>query len=118
MLGIGRSAFNRGQPVSKWPSTRLRPAQGKLELSRKIIAVREFAGLLLANVPATHMDEAAPSLLNVLRVCDIPDALGMVAPRPVLLAGAPRDTMNKAAEIYRAAGVPGALTVKRGGRED
>jgi hypothetical protein len=78
----------------------------------------DIAGLLLANVPATHMDEAAPSLLNVLRVCDIPDALGMVAPRPVLLAGAPRDTMNKAAEIYRAAGVPGALTVKRGGRED
>jgi hypothetical protein len=36
--------------------------------------------------PASHMDADAPQFLNALRVCDIPDVLGMLAPRHVVLA--------------------------------
>jgi hypothetical protein len=42
-----------------------------------------YAALLDDQVAASHMDPAAPQLLNVLRVCDIPDVLRMLAPRPV-----------------------------------
>src|SRR5262249_50695710 len=51
----------------------------------------EVAGLVLFHPPLTHMDDSAPALLNVLRVCDIPQAAGMLAPRPLTVIGAPAD---------------------------
>jgi hypothetical protein len=33
------------------------------------------------------MDEGRPALLNVLRVCDIAEAIGLLAPRPVTVIG-------------------------------
>ena len=56
------------------------------------------------------MDPRAPVFLNVLRVCDIPDALGMLAPRPLTLLQAKSDTLDKVREIYKAAGASGAFT--------
>ena len=35
--------------------------------------------------PKSHMDQDAPQFLSILRTCDIPSALGLVAPRPVIL---------------------------------
>src|SRR4029077_20811375 len=62
----------------------------------------DIAGVILREPPASHMDNSAPALLNVLRVCDIPEALGMLAPRPVTLVGNQLDWAQKAAAIYRA----------------
>jgi dienelactone hydrolase len=73
----------------------------------------EVAGLFLSQLPATHMEDDAPALLNVLRVCDIPEALGMIAPRPVMLSGEPAAWLEKPKTIYRAAGAADALSVKR-----
>ena len=70
----------------------------------------EVSGLVLANPPATHMDSAAPVLLNVLRVCDIPEVLGMLAPRPLKLMDSRRGLFESTAAAYRAAGVPENLT--------
>jgi hypothetical protein len=48
----------------------------------------EFTGswtgrcIFLIEPTASHMDPDAPSLLDVLRVLDVPEALGMLAPRP------------------------------------
>jgi len=72
----------------------------------------DIAGLILSDTPATHMDEAAPALLNVLRVCDIPDALGMSAPRPVILVGNRAPQLEKSALIYRLAGAAEKLVFK------
>ncbi len=72
----------------------------------------EIAGLALSQPPATHMDEAAPVLLNVLRVCDVPEALGLVAPRPVTLLGGALQWSGKATAIYRCAGAAEKLTVR------
>jgi hypothetical protein len=73
----------------------------------------EIAGLILHQPSATHMDDSAPALLNVLRVCDIPEALGMVAPRPVTLIGGQTDWAGKATAIYRAAGATDRLVLQK-----
>jgi dienelactone hydrolase len=72
----------------------------------------DVSGLIVRAPPATHMDATAPTLLNVLRVCDIPDALGMVAPRPVTLLD-PNDGFQKATSIYRAANASEKLLVTK-----
>jgi cephalosporin-C deacetylase-like acetyl esterase len=41
--------------------------------------------ITLRSPPMSHMDPAAPQILNALRVCDIPDVLGMLAPRELKL---------------------------------
>jgi dienelactone hydrolase len=63
----------------------------------------EIAGVTLVDPPASHMATGAPQFLNVLRVCDIPDAVGMLAPRPVRLIGAKNKAFDKSAQIYKAA---------------
>jgi len=64
-----------------------------------------IAGATLISPPTTHMNSSAPQLLNVLRVCDVPDALGLVAPRPLAIVGSDGDrfTMTKAAYSAAAA---------------
>jgi dienelactone hydrolase len=47
----------------------------------------EIGELILEDPPLTHMDKNAPVLLNVLRVMDIPHAIGLLAPRNVQLTG-------------------------------
>jgi len=63
----------------------------------------EIGGVALVGPPDTHMDSTAPQLLNVLRVLDIPEALGMLAPRPILIRGS-RALREKVATIYAASG--------------
>jgi dienelactone hydrolase len=67
----------------------------------------DIAGVMLVEPPLTHMDPAAPQFLNVLRVCDIPDTLGMLAPRPLRVIGATGDGLTKVSEAYAAAGAGG-----------
>ncbi len=64
----------------------------------------EIAGVVAINPPSSHMDAGAPQFPNVLRVCDIPDVFGMLAPRPLTVIGAKGDTLTKVAQIYTAAG--------------
>jgi hypothetical protein len=73
----------------------------------------DIAGLTLRQPPATHMSDAAPALLNVLCVCDVPKTLGMLAPRTVTLIGAEVEFGTKAAAIYRAAGVSEKLVLRK-----
>jgi dienelactone hydrolase len=72
----------------------------------------EIAGAVLHTPPATHMDAAAPPLLNVLRVCDVPEVLGMLAPRPLDVHGPGGEAMEKVAAVYAAAGAADAFTRK------
>jgi dienelactone hydrolase len=62
----------------------------------------EVDEVVVADPPATH--EEGPIFLNVLRVCDIPEALGLLAPRPLLLIGANHPSFRRTAIFYDAAG--------------
>jgi len=64
----------------------------------------DIAGLLLARPPATHAEDGAPQLLNVLRVMDVPCAAGLVAPRPLALMEAPAELRRVVSALYTAAG--------------
>ncbi len=58
--------------------------------------------VLVVDPPASHKD--GPFFLNVLRVLDIPDALGMLAPKTLTLVNAGGAAFDKTREIYRRAG--------------
>lgn len=60
----------------------------------------------------THLDDTAPQFLNVLRVCDVPDALGLLAPRSLAISGAEPAVVAKAKSIYATAGAGEKLLSK------
>ncbi len=64
----------------------------------------EIAGVTAVKPPLSHMEAEAPQFLNVLRVCDVPDVLGMLAPRPLTIRGQGGAALEKVARIYTAAG--------------
>ena len=66
-------------------------------------------GTIALRPPESHMDSNSPALLNVLRVCDIPEVLGMLAPRPLRVTGMSGKTLNRIKAIYNAAGAGNAL---------
>ncbi len=74
----------------------------------------EIAGVIALNPPTSHMDANAPQFLNVLRVCDIPDAFGMLAPRSLTLQGLSGEALKKVTQIYAAAGASEKLVIKTG----
>ncbi len=64
----------------------------------------DISGVILNKPPLSHMSGEAPQFLNVLRVCDIPDVLGMLAPRALTIYGNQSELLRKVAEIYAAVG--------------
>jgi cephalosporin-C deacetylase-like acetyl esterase len=58
--------------------------------------------VIVVDPPTSHRD--GPIFLNVLRVLDIPEALGLLAPRPLTLVNAKDKAFDRTAEIYRLAG--------------
>jgi hypothetical protein len=66
--------------------------------------------VVIVDPPASHRD--GPIFLNVLRVLDIPDALGMLAPRPLTLINAKDPAFDRTAAIYKAAGAEDKLQRK------
>jgi hypothetical protein len=69
----------------------------------------DIAGVIALHPPSSHMDAKAPQFLNVLRVCDIPDVFGMLAPRPLKIRGWTGDAPAKVTQIYAAAGASNEL---------
>jgi len=64
----------------------------------------DIAGAILSKPPLSHMENDAPQFLNVLRVCDVPEVLGMLAPRPLTIHGPPHKRLEATAAAYAAAG--------------
>ncbi len=71
----------------------------------------DIAEVWLIDAALTHMDAGAPQLLSILRTCDIPEAMGLLAPRPLVVSTRDKDAMRKTAEFYRVAGASDALRV-------
>jgi hypothetical protein len=61
----------------------------------------EASGAVLIDPPSSHRD--GPQFLNVLRVIDIPEALGLLAPRPLTIYSNDK-TFERTAELYKRAG--------------
>jgi dienelactone hydrolase len=76
-----------------------------------------IAGVAAVDPPPSHrpLEPGAafgPALLNVLRVLDIPEALGCLAPRPLALVNAAHPAFDRTAAIYKAAGAAERLERK------
>jgi len=67
--------------------------------------------IVVVDPPRSHRE--GPYFLSVLQVCDIPDALGMLAPRKLTLAGANDETAKRVEAIYEAAGAKDCLKIKK-----
>jgi dienelactone hydrolase len=66
--------------------------------------------IILFNPPKSHKE--GPHFLGVLRVLDIPEALGLLAPTPLTIVGGNDPAFDRTAEIYRLAGAADKLTRK------
>jgi dienelactone hydrolase len=77
-----------------------------------------YAGLWEPNIkevividpPKSHVE--GPHFLGVLRVLDIPEALGLLAPTPLTLVNAQDPAFDRTAAIYKLAGAADKLTRK------
>jgi hypothetical protein len=58
--------------------------------------------VVIVDPPKSHME--GPIFLNIMRVLDIPEALGLLAPRPLTLINAKDKAFDRTAEIYKLAG--------------
>src|SRR5262249_27072565 len=67
--------------------------------------------VIVIDPPKSHRD--GPIFLNVLRVLDVPEALGMLAPRPLTLVNADEKLVQRVAKIYELAGAKDKFTHKR-----
>jgi dienelactone hydrolase len=65
--------------------------------------------VVIIDPPSSHKD--GPHFLGVLRVLDIPDALGLLAPRKLTIVSKDK-AFDKTAEIYKRAGAAEKLTRK------
>lgn len=64
----------------------------------------DIAEVVAVDPPPSHMDAGAPQFLNVLRVLDVPEALGLLAPRRLGLRGGARGLRERVGAIYERAG--------------
>jgi hypothetical protein len=71
----------------------------------------DITAVVLNHPMLSHQDASAPALLNVLRVCDVPEVLGMLAPRPLTIQGSPAPDLKKVAEIYSSADAANRLSL-------
>jgi dienelactone hydrolase len=71
-----------------------------------------IAGVVLHEPPTTHMNAGAPQFLSALRICDVPQALGLIAPRPLTITGASADSFAATTAAYTSARAADKLTVK------
>lgn len=72
----------------------------------------EVTGVVLHRPMLTHMDPGAPQFLNVLRVCDLPHVLGMLAPKPLTISGTERQQLQQVISEYEAASAGSSLVTQ------
>jgi hypothetical protein len=93
--------------------------QGQAGLVAVYAALYEpaIAEVVAVNPPPSHQPRSrgaayGPPLLNVLRVLDVPEALGCLAPRRLVLIGAGDSAFDRTADLYRLVGAVGRLERK------
>jgi pimeloyl-ACP methyl ester carboxylesterase len=66
--------------------------------------------VIVIDPPKSHKE--GPHFLNVLRVLDIPEALGLLAPTPLTIIGGRDAAFDRTEQIYKLAGAGDKLTRK------
>lgn len=72
----------------------------------------DISGAFLEAPVTSHMDDKCPPLLNVLRVGDVPDVLGALAPRSLTIQGIDDLAGQKIARIYKTASAGDKLQIR------
>jgi dienelactone hydrolase len=73
----------------------------------------EIAEVIAVGPPESLMEEGAPVLLNALRVCDVAEIFGLIAPRPLTIRGwSGKAGRHRVGAIYEAAGASERLAVE------
>jgi len=72
----------------------------------------DISGAILRQPPLSLLHTNAPQFLNALRVCDVPEVLGMLAPRPLVITAAREAPLEKTQAIYGVAGAKDKLLVR------
>lgn len=70
----------------------------------------EIDGVTLIDPPTTHMDPQTPQFLSIQRVGDVPELLGLIAPRPLTLMGTEPKDFTATAAAYESAGAADQLS--------
>ncbi len=70
----------------------------------------EIAGVIAYRPFLTHMDSAAPQFLNILRVVDVSEVLGLLAPRSLTVVSND-ERLAKTAAICKAGGAAEKLQI-------
>jgi dienelactone hydrolase len=70
----------------------------------------EIRSVTIVDPPTSHRQ--GPHFLGILKICDIPEALGALAPRPLTLINAKDPAFDRTVELYRLAGAPDKLVRK------
>jgi hypothetical protein len=63
--------------------------------------------VIVVDPPTSHA--TGPIFMNILRVLDVPDALGLLAPLPLTLVNASHQAFDRTQEIYKRAGAEKSL---------
>ncbi len=108
---IAAASYLRGKYSGNVPVYVIGEGAGGILAAYAALWEPQIDGVILNRPPSSHMDAEAPQFLNVLRVCDIPDVLGMLAPRTFTIYGGAA-LPDKVAEIYSSAGAAAKLSFK------
>jgi len=104
---IAAAKYLRNQPLAAGDGVREVSVTGSgaagLIAAYAAVLEPQIAGVSLNAPQATHMEKSAPQLLNVLRVCDVPATLGLIAPRPLTLIGADAAAFRVTTGAYQSA---------------
>jgi dienelactone hydrolase len=107
---IAAARYLRRQAGNKVPVHLLGGNSAAILAAYAALWEQDIAGVIVADPPSSHMNPDAPQFLNVLRVCDIPEALGLLAPRALTIVDCEPKTVSKVGAIYASAGAPHRLS--------
>jgi cephalosporin-C deacetylase-like acetyl esterase len=99
VLAVAANVF-LGKTSARWTVT----GRGQAGVIAAYAALFEprVAEIVTVDPPSSHRD--GPIFLNVLRVLDVPDALGLLAPRPLTIHTSHESSFARTASIYSVAG--------------
>jgi hypothetical protein len=104
------AAFKYLQKEKQAPSRVIGVGEAGILVAYAALLEPSIKEIVIVDPPKSHRD--GPIFLNVLLVLDIPDALGLLAPRPLTLVNAKDKAFDRTAEIYRLAGAADRLQRK------
>jgi hypothetical protein len=112
VIAAAKHLRESGNRASTKPLTVRVAGRGKAGVIAAYAAALEpqIAGAVVARPQLSHLDNDSPQFLNVLRTCDIPTILGLVAPRPLAILETSADHFLLTQAIYSAAGAEQRLS--------